>query len=163
MTKLHKASDIERDEIWKRIAEIRRNGSNPEQLKKFLNDWKRDYGPEFNELVKDILAENVCRTASNWAQEKGISTAEDIVKNMWEGWEEGEFTIERTEIGIQIHCTKCPIADAYRSIGEVEYGLLFQCDEDPFIVRAINPRIAFRRTKTLMQGDDCCDHYYSKE
>ena len=156
-------NEVDREAIWKRIAEIRQHDSNPEQLKKLLADWKRDFGPEYNELVREILAENVCKNARNWAKEKGISTADDIVENMWEGWEEGEFTIERTEDGIQIQCTKCPIADAYRSIGEIEYGLLFQCDEDPHIVAGINPEVEFRRTMTLMDGDDCCDHYYSKK
>ncbi|MHA2424248.1 MAG: L-2-amino-thiazoline-4-carboxylic acid hydrolase [Candidatus Thorarchaeota archaeon] len=163
MTNPHEITDSERDEIWKRIAEIRQYDSNPEQLKKLLAAWKQDYGPEYDELVREILAENVCKNARNWAKEKGISTAEEIVQNMWEGWDEGEFTIERTESGIQIHCTGCPIADAYRSIGEIELGVLFQCNEDPHIVRGINPGMAFRRTKTLMEGDDCCDHYYPKD
>ncbi|MHA1906044.1 MAG: L-2-amino-thiazoline-4-carboxylic acid hydrolase [Candidatus Thorarchaeota archaeon] len=153
----------EREEIWKRIAKIREHDTKPAQLKTLLADWKRDYGPEYNGLVKEILAENVCKNARNWAKEKGISTADDIVQNMWEGWDEGEFTIERSDAGIQIHCTKCPIADTYRSIGEEELGLLFQCDEDPHIVRGINPEMDFKRTKTLMEGDDCCDHYYPKD
>ncbi|MFC2012727.1 L-2-amino-thiazoline-4-carboxylic acid hydrolase [Chloroflexota bacterium] len=25
---------------------------------------------------------------------------------------------------------------------------------------AFNPDIGFQRTKTLMRGDDCCDHIY---
>ncbi len=152
---------IDREAIWKRIEEIRRFHSNPEKLKPLLEAWDNDFGPEYNDIAREILAEKVCINAETWAKQKGISTSEDIVQSMWEGWEEGEFTIERKEDGIQIYCTKCPIADTYLSIGRKEQGLLFQCSEDPHIVAGINPKIKFRRTKTVMDGDDCCDHFYS--
>ena len=34
------------------------------------------------------------------------------------------------------------------------------CSADEAMVSGFNPKIGFRRTKTLMQGDDYCDHYY---
>lgn len=153
---------IDREAIWKRIEEIRKNDSNPEQLKPLLEAWDNDYGPEYDDIAREILGENIHRNSKAWAEQKGLATAEDIVKDMWEGWEEGEFTIERKKNGIQISCTKCPIADAYLSIGRKEQGLLFQCSEDPHIVAGGYPNLEFRRTKTLMNGDDCCDHFYSE-
>ena len=152
---------IDREVIWKRIEEIRRFHSNPEQLKPLLEAWDKDFGSEYDDIAREILAENVRMNAEAWAKQKGITTAEDIVQDMWEGWEEGEFTIEQKEDGIQIYCTKCPIADTYLSIGRKKQGLLFQCSEDPHIVSGVNPNLKFRRTKTLMNGDDCCDNFYS--
>jgi hypothetical protein len=32
--------------------------------------------------------------------------------------------------------------------------------EKVFEKEGYNPRIAFKRTKTLMEGDDYCDHFY---
>ncbi|MHA1576189.1 MAG: L-2-amino-thiazoline-4-carboxylic acid hydrolase [Candidatus Thorarchaeota archaeon] len=152
---------VDREAIWKRIAEIRNFHSNPEQLKPLLEAWDQDFGPEYNDVAMEILAENVAKNSRAWTKQKELTTAEDIVQDMWEGWDEGEFTIERKEDGIQIHCTKCPIADAYLSIGRKEQGLLFQCSEDHHIVAGGYPTLEFKRTKTLMNGDDCCDHLYS--
>jgi len=152
---------IDREAIWKRIEEIRKFHSNPERLKALLEAWDNDFGPEYNDIAREILAENVRKNSGAWSKQKGLTTAEDIVKDMWEGWGEGEFTIERKEDGIQIYCTKCPIADTYLSIGRKEQGLIFQCSEDPHIVAGGYPKIGFRRTRTLMNGDDCCDNFYS--
>jgi hypothetical protein len=157
------SDEIDRDLIWKRLEEIRQHDTEPEKLKTLLEAWDQDFGPEYNDIVSEVLAERLKRRAAAWAREHGIVTAEDIVKDMWEGWEDGEFTIERREDGIQIYCTKCPHADAYRAIGRVEQGLLFKCCEDPPIVEGINPEVEFRRTKSLMAGDDCCDHFYSNK
>lgn len=34
------------------------------------------------------------------------------------------------------------------------------CAGDPYIVEGFNPKMGFKRTKTLTLGDDCCDHFY---
>ncbi|MFW9849360.1 MAG: L-2-amino-thiazoline-4-carboxylic acid hydrolase [Candidatus Thorarchaeota archaeon] len=154
-------SEAKREEIVKMLQDIRSNDTNPEKLQSLLEKWDKDFGPKYNDIAVEILHDILRKNAVNWAIENGVSTAEDIVSNMWEGWTEGEFTIERTDEGIQIHCTKCPHADAYRTIGRKEYGLLFKCSEDPPIVSGINPTVRFQRTKSLMNGDDCCDHHYS--
>jgi hypothetical protein len=82
---------------------------------------------------------------------------------LWDGFRQvgGEFTVEKTDTGgVQFHATKCPLADVYRSIGKESYGFLFHCVTDPHIVAGFNPAIDFRRTKTLMEGHEECDHYY---
>lgn len=79
---------------------------------------------------------------------------------MWERWTEGEFTIERIKDDIQIRCMKSPHADAYLAIDRKDYGILFKCNEDFAIYKAY-PDVFFRRTNTLMEGYDCCDHFFS--
>jgi hypothetical protein len=160
MTKIE-LDEAERKEILRRLHEIRNNDTNPERLQTILQDWDRDYGPKYNDIAVKILHEFLRKNSTAWAKQHGISTAADIVRDMWEGWEEGEFTIERSEDGIKIRCTKCPHADTYLSIGQKEYGLLFKCSEDPPIVLGVSPNIRFSRTKSLMNGDDCCNHHYS--
>ncbi|MGY5875399.1 MAG: L-2-amino-thiazoline-4-carboxylic acid hydrolase [Candidatus Thorarchaeota archaeon] len=154
-------TEDERVEMWKRIYEIRESHTDIDKLKSLLEAFERDYGPDYLETPEEVVAENVRRNAAGWARKHNYSTVEDIVKDMWEGWTEGEFTIERKKDGIQIYCTKCPMADAYKSIGRTEMGLILHCSEDEHIVSGFNPEMKFRRTKTLMDGDDCCDHYYS--
>ncbi|UCE09122.1 MAG: L-2-amino-thiazoline-4-carboxylic acid hydrolase [Candidatus Thorarchaeota archaeon] len=155
--------DITKEGLWERICAIRANWGDQAKLRELLDEWDRDFGSEYDDKTLEALAENVRKNAAAWAKQEGISTPEDIVRSMWEGWTEGEFTIDRTDAGIQIRCTKCPIADSYLAIDKAEAGLLFQCSEDPYIVEGTNPNMNFRRTKTLMAGDDCCDHFYSMD
>ena len=152
--------EVVRERILQQILEIRNNDTKPERLRELLAAWERDYGPDYNEIAGEILAEHLTRNAKAWVKEHNLSTAADIIRDMWEGWTDGEFTIEKTGHGYQIRCTKCPHADAYLAIGRKDYGLLFKCDEDFAIYKAY-PDVVFRRTKTLMEGDDCCDHFFS--
>jgi len=151
---------IDREEIWKRIVEIRNNDTDPEKLRELIDAWDRDYGPDYNDIASEILAEHLTKDAKAWVRKYNLTTAADILRDMWEDWTEGEFTIEKKEEGIQICCTKCPHADAYLAIGRRDYGVLFKCNEDFVIVKAY-PDIVFRRTKTLILGDDCCDQFFS--
>jgi len=154
---------VDRQEIWSRIEAIQRESRNPVQLKTLIGEWEKDFGQEYKDLAEEVLADNVRKEVASWAKRKNLSTLEDLIRNMWETWTEGEFTIERTENDVQIHCTRCPIADTYRSIGREEYGFIFHCSGDAYIVSGFNPKMRFRRTKTLMNGDDCCDHHYSMD
>jgi len=45
------------------------------------------------------------------------------------------------------------------SLGAEDIGVWI-CEADGPIAAAFNPRIRFQRTKTLMEGNDCCDHVY---
>jgi hypothetical protein len=148
------------EQIWTQIRKIRDSWGNSEQLKVALAEWESDFGTEYNALAEKLLAE---KTRESWARRAASwnSTSLDVlIRVMWEDWTEGEFSIDKSEGCVQIQCTKCPIANAYRSIGQSELGLIFQCSEDPHIVAGYNPNMKFRRTKTLMAGDEMCDHSY---
>ena len=54
--------------------------------------------------------------------------------------------------------TGCPTA-CFRAIGRPEVGRFF-CDADEPMIEEFSPDIGFRRTKTLMDGDSCCDHHF---
>ncbi len=60
---------------------------------------------------------------------------------------------------IAYHFTRCLWAEVFRELGEPELGFIF-CAGDQPAVEAYNPRLAFQRTKTLMEGDDLCDHVF---
>lgn len=147
-------------QIWEKIREIRASWNNPTRLNLLLTKWENDFGSSYNELAERILAEKVRESWAANAARWNSTSLDVLIRYMWEEWTEGEFTIEKTDTSVQIQCTRCPIADAYRSIGKQELGLIFQCSEDPHIVSGFNSNIIFRRSKTLMNGDNMCDHYY---
>ena len=67
---------------------------------------------------------------------------------------------EETDSDLRFRFTACPWAQAFRAIGEPEIGHLF-CDVDEPVAGEFNSAIRFSRTKTLMDGDDHCNHHYS--
>ena len=157
--------DARDEELRELVTEIRAARSKPKKLKALLDKYESEFGPEAEERVLGIIAEN---TRELWAEiaEEREKEGEDngiqgILDTLWKSFERvgGEFTVEQTEDSAQIHCTKCPMADTYHKIGKPEYGLIFHCSTDPHIVAGFNPEMEFKITKKLMM-DDCCDHYY---
>ena len=63
---------------------------------------------------------------------------------------------------IGYHYTRCMWAEIYRELGEPELGFVICAGDDP-AVRSHNPKLGFRRTKVLMNGDDVCDHVFLVE
>ncbi|MFX1516462.1 MAG: L-2-amino-thiazoline-4-carboxylic acid hydrolase [Promethearchaeota archaeon] len=147
--------------IWEKIRLIRQSWRDPKKLNVLLDEWERSFGDVYNQMAEELVAEHTRTAWAKLSSQKEVTSLDALISILWEEWTEGEFTIERTETEVQIYCTKCPIADAYKSINKEKYGILFHCNEDPFIVEGFNPEIKFRRTKTLMNSDDCCDHLYS--
>ena len=105
-------------------------------------------------------------TRAHWAglvREEGGSF-DDLVRLLWGPLPElgFEFSSERLPDGLQFCVTRCPHAElAVRMSGNAADWLLhLVCATDLYVVDAFDPPIRFQRTKTLMQGDDCCDHAY---
>jgi len=150
-------------DLWEKIRAIRQSWRDPKRLNVLLDEWERRFGDAYNQIAEELVAEHTRSTWAKLSSQKEATSLDALISILWEEWTEGEFNIERSETEVQIFCTKCPIADAYKSINKENYGILFHCSEDPFIVKGFNPKIKFKRTKTLMNADDCCDHYYYLE
>ena len=73
-------------------------------------------------------------------------------------WERMEDTSDR----VAYRFTRCAWAELFRELGRPDIGHWF-CDGDEPAARAFNPRIGFRRTQVLMDGDACCDHVFFME
>jgi fumarate reductase iron-sulfur subunit len=56
--------------------------------------------------------------------------------------------------------TRCMWAEAFRELNVQDIGFRVLCQGDAAMASSFNPTIRFSRTKTLMMGDDCCDHVY---
>ena len=58
--------------------------------------------------------------------------------------------------------TRCMYAEVFHELEEPELGLIMCARDEPW-VRSFNPKLAFKRTRTLMSGDDLCDNMYYVE
>ena len=65
--------------------------------------------------------------------------------------------VENTETAFEVRVTECLWAKTYREANAADIGYARHCHPDFAECQAFNPRIRLIRTKTLMQGDDCCN------
>ncbi len=147
--------------LLKDIEQIQeRNFAEKVQLLKAL---QQQYGDGVVETAMESLAKGVHEEWQTIGELHGKNDIEELVHVLWEHFGKSggfEYTVEHQENGIQIYCTKCPLSDMARTIGEPEWGYRLYCETDPIMVNAFNPNIALRRTKTLMEGHEHCNHFY---
>ena len=71
--------------------------------------------------------------------------------------------LEDSDDKFAVKITKCKYADFYIEKGEPEIGYAMHCALDFGETEAYSSEIILERTKTIMQGDSCCNHCYSKK
>ena len=119
------------------------------------------YGPGAGEAIRQRMLERSLAEAS----EGGVQVADRSLRAYCQRLERGcrgsheWIKIEDTDVTQAYRFTRCLWADVFRALGASDIGLWI-CSGDGPAAAAVNPRIRFRRTKTLMAGDDCCDHVY---
>ena len=62
-----------------------------------------------------------------------------------------------TENTRSVNTVACLWADTWREWGAEDIGYVYECKPDFAAIKALHPNLRLERTKTLMQGDDCCD------
>jgi hypothetical protein len=68
--------------------------------------------------------------------------------------------VENTAKAAEIKVTECLWAKTFREANAADIGYAFVCHGDFAYAPAFNPKMKMIRTKTLMQGHDCCNHRY---
>jgi len=118
---------------------------------------------EFGPGVLDIVQQQVIdETYALWqAADLPVRDLNAVFGTVWESTSAVEYTVEeRTPECLRLRVTRCMYADEMRQAGAGDVGLAFYCAYDYGFCQGFNPHIRFTRTKTLMAGDDCCDHMY---
>ena len=72
-------------------------------------------------------------------------------------------TVEETEKVIEVKITECLWAKTFRGADAADIGYAAVCFSDYAGASAFNPMMKLIRTKTLMQGHDCCNHRWIVE
>jgi hypothetical protein len=71
--------------------------------------------------------------------------------------------VEHTEKALEIKVTECLWAKTFRESDAGDIGYAMTCHADFAAAPAFNPKMKMVRTKTLMQGHDCCNHRWEME
>lgn len=120
------------------------------------------FGPEVIEVVEDEKGKKMRKEWSEIAKSKEDNSLDSLVKSVWNTrLDLFEASIDKkTDDMVQMKVTRCVFAEIAKDIGATDWGYRLFCKDDPHMVAGFNPKIEFSRSKTLMQGDDCCDHCY---
>ena len=125
---------------------------------------EKEYGPEGKEIARKGLVEyfaNVSGQVGKDVQENILQAFCQIDKS-WAGTHKFK-RLEDTAEKVAYEFTGCMWADEFNRLDAADIGKWF-CDCDEPLAKAFNPNIAFKRTKTLMESDDTCDHvFYLKD
>jgi hypothetical protein len=139
---------------------LKRKATSPARLAvELLHAMEARFGPEARDVVREMAAKRTFPQRAN----RGEPQAD--LHQFCAGLDKacaGSHTWERvldTPDAVGYHYTRCLWAEIFRSLGEPELGFIFCAGDEP-AVKAYNPDLAFQRTKTLMEGDDLCDHVF---
>ena len=120
-------------------------------------------GQDFIEILK--------RAGARAGSKRGLDHAEDLGSNDF-----AAFTgamrdpdrllqhlatyevVEDTDEAFEIRVTECLWARTFCANDAAAIGHAAMCHPDYAAARAFNPKLRMIRSKTLMQGDDCCNH-----
>lgn len=118
------------------------------------------FGPEVLDIVAEHSREQTRLELENEnIPERNLAAVKSL---LWDQLPpEFEYTVEEnTSQRLRFKVTHCPMADEMRAYSAGEIGYAQHCATDPGFCAGLNPEIQFSCTKTLMRGDDCCNHTY---
>lgn len=122
------------------------------------------YGREtFIEQLKDASSKSAAQYMKSQAQNmpsNDFSSFKTFFKEEDYFWRHvlTKKVVEETETAIEVKITECLWAETFRAAGAADIGYAAICHPDFAMYNAFNPQIHLVRTKTLMQGHDCCNH-----
>ncbi|MFW9957605.1 MAG: L-2-amino-thiazoline-4-carboxylic acid hydrolase [Candidatus Odinarchaeota archaeon] len=120
-------------------------------------------------LLRDWTKKRTVRSMERFIKNKGIQieTFEDFKKvqdEMWNGPHVKHTHTSQTTNDkhdrVTYTVSECIWAKTMQELGAAELGQLTMCDNDFVSASIYHPKIELVRTKTLMNGDDCCDFTY---
>ncbi len=127
-----------------------------------LRAIKARFGDEVLQIVKQVELERAAKDWQKLGEQSEDNSMEAFIRLLWGPLEEAGFvyTREDKEDGVQMICTKCPIHEMAKEMNATDLMYHLICVTDECTATAFNPQIGFKRTKTLMQGDEYCNHFY---
>jgi hypothetical protein len=93
-----------------------------------------------------------------------LAGLERLVREVWAA--DDAMTIrflEVTDHTLHFDVTRCRYAELYERLGMRDLGYCLSCSRDEPFARGFNPRLALRRTQTIMQGASTCDFRFTLE
>ena len=135
------------------------------ELIAYVRALEKEYDTDVIEILASAKYELTHRQWAELAHSLGNNGVIKLFELLWEGAGpllEYELLYSDSE-EIRLRVSRCFWADTFREMGAADIGKTLYCDDEHASASGFNPRIRLIRTKTLMEGDDFCDHCYLLE
>lgn len=86
------------------------------------------------------------------------------VATLWRSLAEGgalDLEIAEGE-ALRVRVSRCGYAEMYRRKGIEALGRILSCGRDEPLLRGFSDKLRLRRTRCLLEGDDCCELTYTE-
>jgi len=111
-------------------------------------------------VVRSVIAKLARQSGMDLAKALGGNTMADLAQGLT-AWAKGDAYemegITLTETKYVYNITRCRYAEMYKAIGMADLGVILSCGRDFELIAGFNPKMKLTRTKTIMEGCDCCD------
>jgi hypothetical protein len=118
------------------------------------------------EVAKKVINKDAIESGKKLAQEysgNSVSELTKIVKEVWAQDDAMKIQMIRENVHeLFFDITYCGYAQMYEEMGIKELGFILSCSRDFPFMQGFNPEIELTRTKTIMEGAECCDFRYKK-
>jgi hypothetical protein len=125
-----------------------------------------------DEIGKDNLVEMIKRVVDKKIKQEALKEAKDFQVRDFASFRAGlrkepdrfwghvqtDTIVEDTDKAIESRVTECLFAKTFRDADAADIGYAYFCYGDFAMARAYSPKLRLIRTKTLMNGDDRCNH-----
>ena len=130
-------------------------------VKPFLDAFEKELGHEKTyEIVEKVIAEIAFEQGKDYAVVLG-GNGIDALMGQAEAWSSNDALDMQMYVENETDCyspvKRCAYVDMYERIGMKELGKVLSCLRDEFFYQGFNPEMEMCRSKTLMDGGDCCD------
>lgn len=131
-----------------------------------LQNLSQEIGEDrFFEVLKKVVFESALKAGQDTARRLPCNDFAAFKVSMREPSYFGKHVlsleiVEDTSQAVEVKVTECLWAKTFREMGASDIGYLLICDRDYADCKGFNPKISLTRSKTLMQGDDCCNHRF---
>ena len=119
------------------------------------------------DIAKEVIREQAVLSGKTLAQEYGGNSIAELSKIAKEVWAEDDGLeikmIKETEKELCFDVSYCGYAEIYEKLGVKKLGCTLSCIRDFYFLEGFNPRIALKRTKTIMEGAEVCNFRYKAE
>lgn len=130
---------------------------------------EREMGSEkFVALLKGVIDEYAKEQSAAYAKKLGKNDLAAYTQDMRQlnpFWQHALTfqVVEDTPKAFEIKVTECIWAKTFREANAADLGYVLSCYGDFAAAQGFNPKMRMSRTKTLMQGEDSCNHRYILE
>ena len=117
------------------------------------------------EMLKTVGSKIAEESGKKWAEKlpnNDLASFLAVLKKPDEFWRHAltfDF-VKDTESECELKVTECLWAKTFKEHDAADLGYACVCNSDYAMVKAFNPKLELTRSKTLMQGYDCCNHRY---